>query len=48
MLDDVFVIDAISHAYSFAPENRIGGSYPDNAAVCEEFIERSKSKGGRP
>jgi predicted TIM-barrel fold metal-dependent hydrolase len=32
MLDDVFVIDAISHAYSFAPENRIGGSYPDNIA----------------
>jgi len=30
--DDVFVLDAISHAYSFSPENRVGGSYPDNIA----------------
>jgi predicted TIM-barrel fold metal-dependent hydrolase len=30
LLDDVFVLDAISHAYNFSPENRIGGSYPDN------------------
>ena len=32
MLDDVFVIDGTSHAYNFSPENRIGGSYPDNIA----------------
>lgn len=32
MLDDVFVLDAISHAYNFNPENRVGGDYADTIA----------------
>lgn len=29
MLDDVFVLDAITHAYNFRPDNRLGGEYAD-------------------
>jgi len=29
MLDDVFVLDAISHAYNFHPDNRLGGVYAE-------------------
>lgn len=33
MLDDVFVLDAIAHAYNFAPGNRIGQPYADGIAT---------------
>lgn len=29
MLDDVFVLDGICHAYNFRPDNRTGGSYAE-------------------
>ena len=48
MLDDVFVIDAISHAYSFARENRIGGSYPDNIAEGVYQMHVQFTPPGRP
>jgi predicted TIM-barrel fold metal-dependent hydrolase len=32
MLDEVFVLDAITHAYNFSPENRIGQPYADGIA----------------
>src|SRR5712692_5408569 len=48
MLDDVLVIDAISHAYSFSPENRIGGSYPDNIAEGVYQMHVAFTPAGRP
>jgi predicted TIM-barrel fold metal-dependent hydrolase len=48
MVDDVFVIDAISHAYSFAPDNRIGGSYPDNIAEGVYQMHVQFAPQGRP
>ncbi len=33
MLDDVFVMDAICHAYSFSAQNRIGQPYADGIAT---------------
>jgi predicted TIM-barrel fold metal-dependent hydrolase len=43
MLDDVFVLDAITHAYNFSPENRIGQPYADGIAdgVFQMHVEFS-------
>jgi predicted TIM-barrel fold metal-dependent hydrolase len=47
-LNDVFVLDAIAHAYNFSPENRIGQPYADGIAngVYQMHIEFSPP--GRP
>jgi len=48
MLDDVFVLDAIAHAYNFAPENRIGQPYADGISNGVYQMHREFSPPGRP
>lgn len=47
MLDDVFVLDAISHAYNFNPENRLGGAYADTIADAVYQLHLQYSPPGR-
>ena len=47
VLDDVFVLDAISHAYNFDPENRLGGDYADNIADSVYQLHLQYSPPGR-
>ena len=47
MLDDVFVLDAICHAYSFDPENRIGQPYADGISTGVYQFHRHFAPKGR-
>jgi len=47
MLNDVFVLDAISHAYSFSPQNRIGQPYADGIATGVYTIHQAFAPVGR-
>lgn len=47
MLNDVFVLDAISHAYSFSPPNRIGQPYADGIATGVYTIHQAFAPMGR-
>jgi uncharacterized protein len=47
MLDDVFVCDAIAHAYNFSPENRLGGAYADTIADAVHQLHLNFSPPGR-
>lgn len=47
VLNDVFVLDAISHAYNFDPKNRIGGDYADNIADSVHQLHLQFSPPGR-
>jgi uncharacterized protein len=47
MLDDVFVCDAIAHAYNFSPENRLGGAYADTIADAVYQLHVNFSPPGR-
>ncbi len=47
MLDDVFVLDAVCHAYSFAPQNRIGQPYADGIASGVYQIHQHFAPKGR-
>jgi uncharacterized protein len=48
MLNDVFVIDAICHAYNFAPENRIGQPYADGISKGVYDMHLAFSPPNRP
>ena len=48
MLDDVFVLDAICHAYNFAPENRIGEPYADGIATGVYQMHKQFAPPNRP
>ena len=48
MLDDVFVLDAICHAYNFSEQNRIGQPYADGIADGVYQMHREFSPRGRP
>ena len=47
MLEDVFVLDAVCHAYSFNPRNRIGQPYADGIATGVYQIHRHFAPKGR-
>lgn len=47
MLDDVFVLDAVCHAYSFDPPNRIGQPYADGISTGVYQIHRHFAPKGR-
>ncbi len=46
-LDDVFVLDAISHAYNFSAANRIGQPYADGIATGVYQVHRQFAPRGR-
>ena len=48
MLDDVFVLDAVAHAYSFGPGNRIGQPYADGIATGVYTIHQAFAPHDRP
>ena len=48
MMDDVFVLDAISHAYSFSSGNRIGQPYADGIANGVYQFHAQFAPAGRP
>lgn len=48
MLNDVFVLDAICHAYNFSPENRIGQPYADGISKGVYDMHQAFSPPGRP
>jgi hypothetical protein len=48
MLDDVFLMDAICHAYNFAPHNRIGEPYANGIATGVYQIYKNFSPYDRP
>jgi predicted TIM-barrel fold metal-dependent hydrolase len=47
MLSDVFVLDAIAHAYNFSPDNRIGQPYADGIAEGVYQMHREFTPRGR-
>lgn len=48
MLNDVFVLDAIAHAYSFSQSNRIGQPYADGIATGVYQMHLQFAPPGRP
>ena len=48
MLDDVFVLDAICHAYNFSPQNRIGQPYANGISDGVYQMHQQFSPPGRP
>jgi len=48
MLDDVFVLDAICHAYNFSSQNRIGQPYANGISDGVYQMHREFSPPGRP
>ncbi len=48
MLDDVFVLDAICHAYNFSPQNRIGQPYANGISDGVYQMHRLFTPPGRP